>query len=145
MAALSITASQVLPSTGPTDKGIFGQATTPGQSMYWDTAAGQWKLADANAGSAAAAGADGYGIALSATSAAGQPGVVARPGAVITLGAGAAPAAGTVYFVGETAGALDPAADVATSGDKVLPICLGVGSNKVMILTGAYNAGSVAP
>ena len=142
MAALSITAAQVLLAQGATKQVIFGATITAGQSLYFDAASGKWKLAQAD-GTAAEAGADGYGIALCG-GADGQQGVVALPGAKVTLGAGAAPVAGTVYGPGDAAGSLCPPADLGAS-DKVLPLCIGVGSNAVKILGEAYDAGSVVP
>lgn len=140
MAALTITASQVLPSLGPTVSGIAGAAITQGQAVYF-ASDGKWKLAQAD-GTTAEAGELGYGIAMSESDADGQPIVVALPGAVITLGAGAAPSAGVVYFVGATAGALVPTADMAST-NKALPIALGLTTNRVKILEDAYHAGSV--
>lgn len=141
MAVLVITAAQVLPSAGPTVAGIAGAAITQGQAVYFDAASGTWKLAQGD-GTAAEAGQDGYGIALSAAGAAGAPIVVALPGAVITLGAGAAPAAGVVYYIGDTAGGLHVVGDIGST-DKVVPICLGLTTNRVLILAGAYHAGAV--
>ena len=141
MAALTITASQVLPSGGPTEAGTAGAAITPGQSVYRDAATGTWKPAQGD-GTAAEAGADGYGIALTQAAAAGQPVVVALPGAKVTLGAGAAPATGIVYFIGDTAGGLHPAGDLG-SGDKVTAMGVGIASNRILIFGGTYDAGAV--
>jgi hypothetical protein len=142
MAALSITTTQVLPTVNdPTVAGIAGEAITVGQAVYYDAATGKWLKAQCD-GTAAEAGADGYGIALSSAPAANQPLVVALPGHRVTLGAGAAPLAGVVYYIGATAGAINPVGDLAST-NKVLPLCIGIGSNKVLILTGAYNAGAV--
>jgi hypothetical protein len=144
MAALTVTAAQVLPSTPlATQDGIAGEAITQGQSVYFDTSTGKWKMAQCD-GTAAEAGQDGYGIALTAAGAAGQPIVVALPGSVITLGAGAAPAAGTLYYVGATFGSLVPSADLAST-NKVLPIALGLTTNRLRILAGAYDAGAIKP
>lgn len=140
MTALAITAAQVLLVSGPSRQVTFGATVTQGQGLYYDTASGSWKLAQCD-GTAAEAGADGYGIALSAGSA-GQKGVIAEPGAKVTLGAGAAPAAAEVYCFGATAGALAPLSDMAST-NKVTPLCYGVGSNAVQIVASAYNAGSV--
>lgn len=143
MAALSITAAQVLLASGPSEAGIAGEAITQGQAVYLDASSGKWKKAQCD-GTAAEAGQDGYGIALNAAGADGQPVQVARPNAVVTLGAGAAPAAGTVYFVGATAGALNPAADLVST-NKALPIGLGLSTNRVLILKDGYHAGAVVP
>ena len=142
MAALTVTAAQVLLVSGEARTVTFGATITQGQGVYSDAAVGSWKPAQCD-GNAAEAGAEGYGIALSA-GAAGQKGIVAMPGAKVNLGAGAAPAAGTVYAIGATAGALNPVADMS-SGNKVTPLAVGVGENAVKILSGAYNAGAVVP
>ena len=143
MAALTITATQVLRTANDpvTTGALAGAAVTIGQAVYYDVTTGTWKLGQGD-GTAAEAGADGYGIALSQTQAANQPIVVALPGHRVTLGAGAAPAAGVVYYFGDTAGGIFPVGDLG-SADKVLPLCVGIGSNKVKILAGAYDAGSV--
>lgn len=141
MAALTITAAQVLPASGPTVAAIAGAAITPGQSVHFDAASGTWKPAQGD-GTAAEAGADGYGIALTQAAAALQPIVVALPGAKVTLGAGAAPAAGIVYFIGDTAGGLHVATDLG-SGDKVTAMGVGLTGNKILIFGGTYDAGAV--
>lgn len=141
MAALTVTAAQVLPSTGPSVAGIAGAAITPGQSVYF-ASSGKWLLAQGD-GTAAEAGEHGYGIALTESAADGQPIVVALPGAVITLGAGAAPDPGTVYYPGDVAGGLALRADLGAA-DKALPLALGLTTNRVLILSGAYHAGAVA-
>ena len=142
MAALSLTAAQVLLVSGPTKSGIFGATITQGQAVYF-ASDGKWKLAQCD-GTAAEAGADGYGIALSGGSD-GQMGVVALPGAKVTLGAAAAPAAGEVYCIGATAGAINPKSDVITTTNKVTALALGVGSNAVKILGEGYDSGAVVP
>ncbi len=140
MSALSITATQVLLVSGPTKTITFGATVTAGAALYFDTSAGSWKLAQCD-GTAAEAGSDGYGIALGG-GAAGQQGVIALPGAKVTLGAGAAPAAGEVYCIGATAGSINPKSDMAST-NKVTPLAFGVGSNAVKLLDGAYDSGSV--
>lgn len=144
MAALTITKTQVLPTLGhPVKQGTGDAAITPGQSVRFKPSTGKWGLAQCD-NDTIDAGEFGYGIALTECGADGQPLVVALPDHTVTLGAGAAPAAGTVYFLGDTAGGLVPAADLANP-DKAVPICFGVGSNKVKILSGAYDAGAVVP
>lgn len=143
MAALTITAAQVLLVSGPTKEVTVGATVTQGQPLYFDTATGKWKLAQCD-GTAAEAGESGYGIALSAGGD-GQRGVVALPGAKVNLGAGAAAVASEVYCIGATAGALNPKADVITAGNRVTPMALGVGGGVVNILTDVYDAGSVDP
>jgi len=141
MAALTITGTQVLHVSGLTVTGLAGAAIVQGQSVHFDPSVGQWKLMQAD-GSTTEAGEHGYGIALSAAGAAGQPIVVALPGSVVTLGAGAAPAAGVVYFAGDAAGSLVPPADMGST-DKATPLALGLTTNRVKILDGAYHAGSI--
>lgn len=146
MADLTITTTQVQPNATASRSevtGVAGEAITVGQSVYYDAATGTWKKAQCD-GTAAEAGADGYGIALSSAPAANQPIVVALPGSTVTLGAGAAPAAGTMYYISATYGGLAPSADLSST-NKVTPICFGVGSNKVKILGGAYDSGAVKP
>jgi len=143
MTALTITTSQVLPVSGPTVGGIIGAALGAGSSVYYDTVTGTWKAGQCD-GTAAEAGQDGYGILLATTAAAGQKCAVALPGAIVDLGSGAGPAAGTVYGFAAAAGSLAPMADMATT-NRVTPFALGIGSHKVAILTGAYQAGAVVP
>jgi hypothetical protein len=125
MAALVITASQVL---APTDgsgnffTGVAGADVTAGQSMYLDTAVNTYKLADSNASQATARA---VGIAVHAALT-GQPiRLMGGRGGFLTLGAGAAPAVGTIYCVGATAGSIVPSADLATADYATI---LGVGA-----------------
>lgn len=140
MAALSITVTQVLPVSGTTESGIAGEAITQGMAVYF-ASTGKWLKAQCD-GSAEEAGSGGYGLALNAAGANGQPIAVAKAGAIVDLGAAAAAAAGVTYYVGATPGALVPLADLVST-NKSLPICTGVGSNKVRVNTGVYSAGSV--
>lgn len=136
--ALTVTASNVLLTSGPSVQGIAGEAVTAGMSVYRSESTGKWLKAQCD-GTAAEAGSGGYGIALSTADVANAPIVVALPGAIVVLGTGTA---GIVYYIGNTAGGLDAVADVAST-DKIVPICVGVGSNSVQVLGNAYNAGSV--
>lgn len=140
MAALTITAAQVLLVSGPTKSVIFGGAITQGQVVYFDTTSGKWKQAQCD-GTVAEAGAAEYGVALSAGSD-GQMGVVALPGAKVNLGAAAAAAAGIVYAIGATAGAINPVADMVST-NKVTALGVGVGAGVVKLLAGGYDAGAV--
>lgn len=139
MTALSITTSQVNYLSGPMELARAGEAITVGMGVYL-AADGAWYKAQCD-GTALEAGSQGLGIALASALAAGQYIGVAKPGAKITLGAGAGPTAGVVYYVGATAGAINPVADL-TSTNKVTPICQGIGSNQVKVLRD-YDAGAV--
>jgi hypothetical protein len=141
MASLTITASQVLLTSGQKILGIAGATITAGQSVYLDTATNTWKLAQAD-GTAAEAGSDGVGISLNGASS-GQPVEVAGPGCIVQLGAGAAAAAGTVYIPGATAGDIAPTADVTTSGYFRTVLAIGKGSTSVKVI-GVY-AGAAIP
>lgn len=140
MSALSITAAQVLLVFGPTKEVVFGATITQGQAVYFDDATGKWKLAQCD-GTVAEAGASGHGIALTG-GADGQKGIIALPGAKVTLGAGAAPAAGTVYAIGTGAGGINPVADLAST-NKVTVLGVGVGGNAVKMLGESYDSGAV--
>lgn len=125
MAAISITASQVLPGTGAvTTTGTAAVAITQGQAVYAlaDATIG---LADSNAATPANVP---IGIALDAASA-GQP-IVYCTGAAydfangvggLTLGAGASLAVGDTIWLYSTAGGLTKtAADVASGCTSVV-------------------------
>lgn len=140
MTDLSITASQVLYVSGPMEYVTTGEAVTVGQICY-KAADNTWLKAQTD-GTAVEAGANGVGLALGTTSAAGQKIGMARPGAIVTLGAGAAPTAGIVYYISNTAGGFAPIADIG-SADKVVPFCLSIGSNQIKLLDQNYHAGSV--
>lgn len=110
MADLTITASQVLESTGPEYvTGTAGEALTAGQPVYLKDSDSRYYRADANASSETA---EAVAIMLHGADA-GQP-IKAQSGGTITLGAGAAPAVGTIYIVSATAGGIAPSADAAT-------------------------------
>lgn len=120
MADLAITATQVLPGTGARyADGTAGAAITAGQVCYQSTS-DTMLLADADAGTPAAANA--RGIALNGA-AIGQPVRIQTEG-TITLGAAAAPVKGTVYVLSGTAGGIAPVADLA-AGDRVTVIGVG--------------------
>lgn len=136
MAGLTITEAQVVPDTaGETRTGIAGAAITIGQSVYYDSSANTWKLADADALATVKEGFN-VGIAISAAAAALQRVNVQVSGSP-TLGAGAAPAAGTVFVVGLTPGDISPVADLQ-AGD--FACVLGVGSGTNQITMGANGA-----
>ncbi len=139
MTALSITTSQVNYLSGPTELVLSGEAITVGMAVY-RASDGLWYKAQCD-GTAVEAGSLGKGIALASALAANQKIGVAKPGAKITLGAGAAPTTGVVYYIGATAGALNPVGDLSST-NKVSPIALCIGSNQAKVM-GEYDAGAV--
>ena len=142
MAALSITAASVAYVSGPVQQdAVAGEAFVAGAMLYFNTSDQRWYKAKCASATVAQAGQDGIGMALFTADAAGARGSVARPGAVVTIGAGTA---GSPYFIGPTAGNLNPLADVVTSTYKVTFAAMGRGSSQVQ-LGYLYDAGSVAP
>lgn len=130
MADLTITAAQVLKSTGAVvETGNAGETITQGQSVYRKAADKEIYKADANVTAAEAAA---VGIALN-SAADGQP-IKFQTDGSITLGAGAAPVEGTVYVVSATAGGIAPVADLVST-NYVTTLGVGNGSNGIdMIL-----------
>ena len=130
MADLTITAAQVLKSTGAVvETGNAGETITQGQSVYRKAADKEIYKADANVAAAEAAA---VGIALN-SAADGQP-IKFQTDGSITLGAGAAPVEGTVYVVSATAGGIAPVADLVST-NYVTTLGVGNGSNGIdMIL-----------
>lgn len=113
MADITQTAANVLAGTGARKvTGVSGGTIVAGNSVYLDTVAGTYKLADAGGASAAIAVA---GVALT-NSSAGQPIVVQTEGQV---NLGATLTAGQVYIVsGAAPGGIAPVSDM-TAGDRV--------------------------
>src|SRR5688572_4749253 len=110
MADLTITAANVLLSSGRTDTGTAGATITAGQAIYIDASdSNKLKLAQSD-GTAAEAAA--VGIALHAALA-GQPLTYAKHGAVIDIGA--TTAAGLLYYLSNTAGGVCPVADLGSA------------------------------
>ena len=139
MAALSITAANVIWQSGDIDKDqVAGEAFIAG-AMVYKAANGTWLKAQSD-GTAIEAGSEDLGMALFTADVAAARGSIAKPGAVVAIGAGTA---GVPYFVGPTAGSLNPIADIASTG-KVTMAAVGIGSNKVQ-LARVYNAGAVVP
>lgn len=128
MAALTITATQVLPSSDTQYAfGTAAVAITAGQSVYLDTTANTWKLLDANDTSA---NTQPPGVALNSP-AAGQP-ITVAVGGTITLGAGAAPTLAQAYIVGATAGDIAPISDLASNWRLILLGCGGASNTLIM-------------
>jgi len=116
MADLTITAANVLLSSGRTDTGTAGATITAGQAIYIDASdSNKLKLAQSDG---TAAEADAVGIALHAALA-GQPLRYAVDGTTINIGA--TTAKNTTYVVSTTAGGVAPAADL-TSGHRIVSL-----------------------
>jgi len=109
MADLSITASAVIASGNSTiENGTAGATITAGQVVYKEASSGKFKLADSNSATSEAKTA--YGIALNGASD-GQPLAVIRSG---DLTINAVLTAGAAYYLSETAGGIQPVADLGT-------------------------------
>ena len=134
MTALSITAANVLLVSGPTAVGVGGEAFIAGAMVYYSGT--KWLKAQCD-GNALEAGSEDLGMALTSCDADGAPVVVAKPGAVVAVGTGAA---GIVYCPGTTAGSLVPTADLAST-NKVTVAAIGIGSSRLQLCRD-YNAGS---
>ena len=107
-ADLSITATSFVPGARAVKTiGTAGAAITIGQLLYYDSSAGTYKLADANASATTAAV---VGIAASAA-ASGQPVIVITEDDDLTLGATLSMTA-PVYVMSATAGGVAPSADI---------------------------------
>ena len=137
MAALSVTASQVLPGANAViAHGTAGATITAGQPVYLSATDGFYYPADSNL---AAGQLNIKGIALNGASA-GQP-VDFQTAGTITLGAGAAPTVGVVYVVGAVAaGDIAPTTDVTTGWMVTI---LGVGGATNTIVLCISNSGQV--
>lgn len=132
MADVSVTATAVVPASDTQyADGILGAAVTAGQSVYYDSATGTYKLADANASSTTAATA---GIAMNG-GAIGQPVKVAiggsiNPGFTVTPGA--------VYVQSATAGGIAPVADLASGH---YPVIIGIGTTASNLKLSMFRGG----
>ena len=111
MANLTVTAANVIASSqAVTQTGVAGAAITAGQALYLDSVTNTLKLADADASQATS---QCVGVALNGAQV-GQPVVYVTqdpeftPGATLVIG--------TIYLVSATAGAIMPAADLASGG-----------------------------
>ncbi len=113
MTDIVITATSVVgDGSGKRAQGTAGEAITAGQAVYFDTSVNKWKLADSD--SATAAAKTSGGIALNGA-ALNQPVTVQVEGDVTI---GATLVAGTAYYLSETAGGIQPAADLG-AGENV--------------------------
>ena len=138
MADLTITAANVLAGSGAkSEDGTGGATMTAGEVVYTDSSDSQYKLADANG---AAALAVVTGILLNGVSAS-QPAKIHTYGP-ITIGATVVP--GVPYFLSKTPGKIAVLADIATSGDKVVFLGMGMSTTQIDFKP-LNNTGSVVP
>lgn len=113
MADLVITAANVVASANATTtRSVAGELVSAGKWVYFDPTVKKYLLADSNSPTAAARKAGG--LALN-TAALNQPLIVATDGDV---NMGTVLAAGSSYFLSETPGGMQPAADLA-AGENV--------------------------
>jgi hypothetical protein len=137
MADLSVTAANVVKTSGSTVNGTAGATITAGQAVYFDSATNRWKLAK-DSGTAEEAGASGIGVALNGASS-GQPLVVQtqgpyNPGATVTLG--------LIYALSDNAGAIAPATDQGSTDRVTL---LGVATSASELTLAPVVSGAVKP
>ena len=118
----SITAVRITSNT-ITNEVTYGATISAGQSVYLDSADGEYKLA----GASASASAECKGIAVTPGVDGGR-GVIATGGDIILVGTTAA--VGAVYVVSATAGGIAPEADLS-SGEYVT--VLGVASSATQL------------
>lgn len=113
MTDLTITATNVVgDGSGKRAQGTAGEAITAGQAVYFDTTVNKWKLADSDSATAAAKTAGGIALNGAALN---QPVTVQVEGDVTI---GATLTKGTAYYLSETAGGIQPAADLG-AGENV--------------------------
>ncbi len=131
--SLTVTTTQVLLNTGPSEEGVSGEALTAGMGVYRKQSDGKWYKGQSD-GTQEEQGQYGLGIVVNDAPGVGQRAHVALPGADVTLGAGAAPAASTHYTLAAAAGSIAPVADVTVQGHWRPALCVGKGSNKVRVI-----------
>lgn len=108
MADLTVTAAQVVLTSGETGRANAAETITAGQAVYLNGSS----LAALAQSDGTAAQAAAVGIALHGALA-GQPLTYAKHGAVIDIGA--TTAAGLLYYLSNTAGGVCPVADLGTA------------------------------
>jgi len=141
MADLTITESQVVSDAGVIERVTAGATVTKGQSVYRQPN-NTWALAQHD-GTALESGA-GTGVAIAISGGVSGQEILVQRGGVLTLGAGAAPVAGTVYCVSATAGGICPLSDVG-SGDYVTVLGVGKSGNKLAMGAGPIASGQTIP
>ena len=141
MADLAVAASQVKAGAGAVEgTGVAGATVTAGQPVYEDSTDGRIKLADANLSLAAA---KARGVALHGALS-NQP-IRYQKGGKVIVGAGAAPAKGTIYVASATAGGIAPAADLV-SGSYATILGVGDGDGGIDLVPGGpFASGHAVP
>lgn len=128
MTDLAVTAANVLASgRATTERGVAGVAVTAGQTVYKEAASGTYKLTDSD--SATAEANHVYGIALHSAGL-GQPLVIVRDDPAFTPGATVVK--GTTYWMSETPGGIEPAADL-TAGEHLCLVGIGISTTQIML------------
>lgn len=136
MADITITTANVAEgSNAVVEHGTAGAAITIGQAVYKDSSDSKWKLADAD-NSAATAGSNDIGIALTEADADGQRISVQKRG---DINLGATLTVGEIYVLSGTAGGIAPEADLASNDWVTVLGVASTASNLVMdpIVSGA--------
>jgi hypothetical protein len=128
MADITITAANVLLTSGRSDTGTAGATITAGQPIYLDASdSNKAKLAQCDG---TAAEVDAVGIALHAATT-GQPIRWAVSGSTINIGA--TTAKNLAYVVSATAGGVAPSTDL-DSGKRITWLGYATGTSGVMVL-----------
>lgn len=133
MADLVITAANVLAgSNASSENGVAGEAISQGKAVYKSSTTSKWMLADSNSATAEARTATGIALCAASTN---QPVVVQKSGD-ITIGATLV--AGSAYYLSETPGGIQPAADLG-SGENVCQ--LGIATTTAVLRLAIQNPG----
>lgn len=127
MADLTITAANVLFTSGTKETRNAGASITAGQAVYLDSATDTYKLAQCD-GTAAEYAVRGIALHAAGT---GQPLTIALTGAVINIGATTAKT--TTYVLSAAAGGVAPQADL-TSGQRIVRIGHAQGTTGVLLV-----------
>lgn len=141
MTALATVAAQVKYVSGPVDHGqTIGEAAAAGAEMYL-AADGKWYKAQCD-GTAIEAGSGGVGMLLSTADRADVKASIARQEAVVQVAASGL-TVGVPYYLGATAGALNPFSDLSST-NKVTFAGMTISATQIK-LGYCYDAGAVVP
>ena len=134
---VTITATAVLTPSGTIESGDSGEALTPGDWVYEDSASSQLKLAQCDGTFAQATV---VGMILNQAAAAGQPVDYLRAGTVTIDNT----TQGKAYFLSDTAGKMTYDSDITTSTWHKVSLCL-ARSAQVISLNIKSDSGAVIP